>query len=229
VVNADHQPVAGSKTLDNGLRVLNCIAENPQGLTVTQLADRLALHRTVLYRLLLTLGSHEMLVQLPDGSYRLGLGATRLAARVRPDLRSAALGALQRLAEATNATAHLTVLDGDDAVSLAVVEPLNAVAHVAYRVGARHPLSRGAAGMAILLGRPPEPGERAAIRRARRLGYIASHGEIEAGAWGLAAPILAVGAPATASVGVVALSALDPADIAELVLGAAAEVARRLG
>ena len=47
-------------------------------------------------------------------------------------------------------TAHLTIADGDEALALAVIEPSWTDFHVSYRVGARHPLDRGAAGRAIL-------------------------------------------------------------------------------
>src|SRR5919112_460894 len=77
--------------------------------------------------------------------------------RVLPLLRDQALPVLRSLAEAVGATAHLTVADGDEALALAVVEPTWTDFHVAYRVGARHPLTQGAAGKAIGLLDGTEP------------------------------------------------------------------------
>ena len=66
-----------------------------------------------------------------------------------------------------------------------------------YRVGARHPLDQGAAGKAILLGR--EPGSAP---------YAETSGELQAGARGLAAPVLGVDG-LEASVGIVTLGDFD--------------------
>src|SRR3712207_8333823 len=42
----------GSKTLDRGLRLLEVLREEPEGLTVSQLAEALRSHRAAVYRLL---------------------------------------------------------------------------------------------------------------------------------------------------------------------------------
>ena len=139
----------------------------------------------------------------------------RLASRVVPLLRDAALPALRRLAEDVGATAHLTVADGGEALAVAVVEPSWTDYHVAYRVGSRHPLDRGAAGHAL--------------RRARSgvLGYVVSAGELQPGASGIAAAV--VGIPeVSASVGVVALADLDAVTVGPRVEQAAREVADAL-
>jgi DNA-binding IclR family transcriptional regulator len=219
----------GAKTLDNGLRVLAAVAARPDGSSVSDLARIVGLHRTIVYRLLLTLIDHALVSQDPSGHrYRLGSAAAALGIAVRGDLQRVARPYLSRLAEQTGATAHLTVLDGADAVSIAVVEPSQAQMHVAYRVGSRHPLSRGAAGLAILVGGPPRRGERAAVRAGRHRGYVATAGEIQPGAWGLAAPITVVG-PAEASVGVISLGPLSERRTAAAVQAAAAAISAGLG
>jgi DNA-binding IclR family transcriptional regulator len=86
-----------------------------------------------------------------------GLGVLGLAHQVHPLLREAALPALRALAEDIGATAHLTLVDGTEALAVAVVEPTWTDYHVAYRTGFRHPLDRGAAGRAILAGRGMQP------------------------------------------------------------------------
>jgi DNA-binding IclR family transcriptional regulator len=88
---------------------------------------------------------------------------------------------------------------------------------VAYRVGARHPLEQGAAGKAILLGRAPHGGPR----------YVETVGEIQAGAHGVAAPVLGVEG-LEASVGIVSLGDFDARVYGPQVVSAAAEVAGRL-
>ncbi len=204
-----------SQTLDRGLLVLELLAEEAGGLGVTELARRLRVNRTVVYRLLTTLEQHGLVRRDGSGRARLGLGVLQLSRRVQPLLRQAATPVLRALAEDVGATGHLTLADGEEALAVAVVEPTWTDFHVVYRVGSRHPLERGAAGRAILAGRT---GDGSPQR---------TSGELQPGAYGIAAAVL--GVPAVeASVGVVALADLDDEAASAAVLRAAAEVARRL-
>ena len=56
-----------SQTLDRGLRVLDVLAASPGGLTVTELAGRLEVNRTVVYRLVSTLEGHALVRKDPRG------------------------------------------------------------------------------------------------------------------------------------------------------------------
>lgn len=209
-----------SQTLDRGLTVLELLADSSDGMTVTEIAVALEVSRTVVYRLVVTLEQHALLRRGIDGRCRLGMALLALARQVQPVLRDAAVPALRRLADAVGATAHLTVVDGSDAVAVAVVEPSRSDSHVSYRVGSRSALERGAAGRSVLAarasnGRPFEPG------------WIASSGEMQPGAYGIAAPLLAVPG-IEAAVGVVTFSELVVEDVGPKVLRAAGEVARAL-
>ncbi|PRX43415.1 IclR family transcriptional regulator [Prauserella shujinwangii] len=217
---------AYSQTLGRGLRVLELLRAHPDGLGVHAVAERLDLHRTVVYRLLGTLRAHGLVMQGEGGRYRLGAGLLALAGGVRADLRAAAEPRLGALAEKVGATAFLTLAEGDEAVNACAVEPRHARLHVGYRVGVRHALTVSAAGLAILAARPPVAGERAAVTRARARGYAVTSGELEPGAWGLAAPLPAAGV--AASVGVVALTELAEAGVARAVLDTARAIATDL-
>jgi DNA-binding IclR family transcriptional regulator len=204
-----------SQTLDRGLRILDLLAVAPTGRTVAELAADLGVGRTVVYRLLATLEAHQLVHRNPSGRVGLGTGALRLASRVVPLLRDAALPALRRLAEDVGATAHLTVADGGEALAVAVVEPSWTDFHVAYRVGSRHPLDQGAAGHALVRS------------RAGDTGFVVSRGELQPGATGIAAAVLGV-PEVQASVGVVALGDLDTVTVGPRVEQAALEVAAAL-
>ena len=205
-----------SQTLDRGLRVLRVLSESPDGLTVTELSGRLEVNRTVVYRLVSTLEQHGLVRRDARSRLFVGLGVLHLASGVQPLLRDLAMPVLRRLAESVGSTAHLTVADGDEALALAVVEPTWTDFHVSYRVGARHPLSQGAAGKAIALTDPTGSA------------YAVTSGELQSGARGLAAPVLGVEG-LHASVGVVTLDgAIDEDVVAPQVLAAAHEVAERL-
>lgn len=208
-----------SQTLDRGLRVLKLLADTDHGLTVTELSNKLGVNRTVIYRLLATLEQHSLIRRDLGGRARVGLGVLRLGRQVHPLVREAALPALRSLAEEVGATAHLTLVDGNEALAVAVVEPSWTDYHVAYRTGFRHPLDRGAAGRAILAGRRPDP--------ELETGFVLTHGELEAGACGAAAPLLGVGG-IEGSVGVVMLAEAVPEQVGHRVVAAAQEVADAL-
>jgi len=197
-------------------------------LAVSELANELGMHRAGVYRLLATLDEHRLVRRLRGGGYVLDLGLVELAGAVGRDLRSVAEPEVAALAEEVGATAALTVLDGREAVAVLVVEPRNQRMHVAYRVGSRHPVDRGASGVAILSGRPPQPGERPEVVLTRQRGYAVTRDELQPGAFGIAAPISPRGKPADASIGVVGMGDLDEGVIAPHVVEAARSITRAL-
>ena len=210
-----------SQTLDRGLRVLEVLAGSDTGMSVTELAATVGVNRTVVYRLVTTLEQHGLVRRDAAGRLHVGLGVLALARGLQPVLRETANPVLRALAEELGATAHLTVADGAEALAIAVVEPSWTDFHVAYRVGARHPLELGAAGRAILLGREVTAG------RGADVSYVQTVGELQAGARGVAAPVLGVDG-LEASVGIVTLGDLDLDVAGPRVAEAALDVARRL-
>lgn len=204
-----------AQTLDRGLRILSMVAASDTRFTINEIAESLGISRTVAYRLIVTLEDHDLLHRDEQGRVGAGFGMMAFRNAYLPELKSRAGAALTRLADASGATAHLTIADGEDAVALLVVEPRRSDLHVAYRVGARHRLDEGAAGKAILLGRTDEGG------------LASTSGELQPGAEGMAAPVR--GVPGLeASVGIVSLHHIDAATVEPLVLEAARAVATAL-
>lgn len=219
-----------SQTLDRGVRVLEVLAEAERALPVAELAGALGVHRSIVYRILRTLEDHRLVDRASDGSYRLGVGLSALARGVATDLRSASLPEMAAVAEDLGMTCFLTVPDRDDCVTVHSVEPRHALAAVAQRPGSRHPLKRGAPGLALLAGGPPLPGERDAVTKARRDGYAVSSGEVIPGMTSVSAPVLARGVGAIASVAVVfADTWFDRAAIGERLVRAARVITEELG
>ena len=156
-----------SQTLDRGLRVLTVLAGAPGGLTVTELAGR---------------ARGEPHGRLPAGDHA-------RAARAGPP-RRARRGCTSGSASCTSpprcsrccATSRSRCCAGSPRRSAAPPTSPSPTARrrwrwrsssrrgptstSAYRVGARHPLTQGAAGKAILLGR--EPADDRAVRRRPR-------------------------------------------------------------
>ncbi|WP_188194300.1 IclR family transcriptional regulator [Nonomuraea sp. SYSU D8015] len=203
-----------AQTLERGLRLLRLLADGRGGRTPTELSAELSLSRPVVYRLLTTLMNEGFVRRDAEGRVHLGFGVLVLAQAVQPLLRAAAVPTLRRLAEKVGATAHLTVAEGDDGLAVAVVEPSWTNMHVAYREGSRHPLTKGAAGQAIL-----------ALREGRD-DYFVTEGQLQEGARGVAAPV--TGLPwLEASVGVVTFGPLEEST-GPRVVAAAAELSSAL-
>ncbi|MDF0750035.1 helix-turn-helix domain-containing protein [Marinobacter sp. 71-i] len=215
------------QTLSRGLTALELVAQKENGLAIAELAEALGVHRAIVYRLVTTLEGHGLVTRGRDGRICLGGGVVALASRVEPQLRAMARPLLQELAERTRATAFLCVGHGDECVAVEVAEPETLLLRVSYRVGSRHPLERGAAGIAVAALRPERPDDSEALRQARRDGYSITRGQLQAGAVGVAAPLVY---PVDSHfrfegcVGVVALQDLD----VEAATAATVDCARRL-
>jgi DNA-binding IclR family transcriptional regulator len=67
------------------------------------------------------------------------------------------------------------------------------------------------------------------VREARRKGHASSAGELQPGAFGIAAPILVTGREAFASIGVISLTPLDAAVVATRLCSAPQAIATVMG
>jgi DNA-binding IclR family transcriptional regulator len=177
----------GNQTLARGLRVLLAIADSHHGLTVQQVAEQLGVHRSIAYRLLQTLADFGLAARGRDGVYTPGARLATLSEAYLPTLRDVARPVMRTLADRLQSTVSLFVEQGEEAVAITLVEPTTATHHIAFRPGMRTSLTIGAAAYAIVASGPPVPGEAKPVSVARRRGYARSHGEVEPGAYGVAA------------------------------------------
>src|SRR4051794_40512923 len=217
--------LAPSQTLDRGLLCLELIAGADRPLSVDTTAATLGLHRSIVYRLLRTLERRHLVERNDEGEYVPGPYLAVLSRGVRRNLRSAATPALADLCAELQMTAFLVVADVEEAVTIDSVEPTSLDAHVAYRPGTRHPIDRGAPGIAMLAGRPARSGERREVIVARARGWAESEAEVIAGMASIAAPIADQGAIAVLWL---AGNTVDVEEVAAHVVAAATEVTRRL-
>jgi DNA-binding IclR family transcriptional regulator len=212
--------------LDRGLRALDLISLTPDGLTVADLAAQLEIDRAIAYRIVQTLEEHALVFR-QGKRVQLGAGAAILAGRFQHQLVLAAQPVLQEIADVTGASAFLTLAHGArECVPVAGAQPTvqHGPVQVGYRIGVRHPLERGANGIAILALQPPLPDEPERIVRARELGYSVTSGQLQQGATGVAAGFEVPGAVG-ASVGVVAMHDFDIESVAAQVMKGASRLA----
>lgn len=226
--NGSLEPPA-SQTLDRGLRVLELIAGSARPLSTVEVAQDVDLHRSITYRMLRTLEARRLVARDSDGGWLPGSGLAVLASNVLPDIRLAARSVLESLADETAMTAFLVIRDHDEAVTALVVEPRTAIAHVTYRPGRRHPVSRGAPGIALLAGGVPLPGERAEVAVCRERGWAYSESEVLPGMRACSAPLVDADGTCSAAVSVVFVGQHDLDVLGRRVVRAAAEISARSG
>lgn len=217
-----------SQTLDRGLRVLELVSSSPRPVTSAAIATQTGLHRSIAYRMLRTLEDHRLVTRDQQGRWTPGTGLALLAQRVVPHLRVAAHPVLEALAERMEMTAFLVVRDGGEAVTVAVVEPQSAQAHVTYRPGGRHPVTQGAPGLALLAGAPAVAGERFDVGLARDRGWAFSQSEVIAGMKSCSAPVVNAAGSCVAAVAVIFVGDPDPEELGEQVVDAAARLGAAL-
>ncbi|WP_378144294.1 IclR family transcriptional regulator [Cnuibacter sp. UC19_7] len=232
---SDESRAAGgssSQTLSRGIQALEVLAEAEHPLTIAELANRLGLHRSIVYRIVRTLEEHGLVVRNSAGALELGARLAALARSVARDLQTAALPELTAVANELGMTAFVVVLDGDDIVTTLVsVEPRHLHAAVAQRPGTRHSLEAGAPGLAIQMAMPAAA--RPALvesptHRAMPGGYATSHDEVIAGLASVAAPVVVAGRPPAAVAVVYVHHDTDTERIGARLRAAAAAIAAEL-
>lgn len=145
----------GSQTLMRGLDVIEAVAGAASSLS--EIALRLGLTRSTAHRLASALVDRGFLAAAPPAGYRLGSALLRLghAAQEQLDLVQVARPFIEKLAEATQDTVHLGVLDGDEALYLDKIAGQRRI-NISSRVGERQPLTSTGLGKALILDRKPE-------------------------------------------------------------------------
>jgi DNA-binding IclR family transcriptional regulator/sugar lactone lactonase YvrE len=142
----------GTGSIEKALDVLDAIGEAPEGLGQSDLAERLGLPRTTVYRLLATLVTRGMVRRDPLRKvYRLGFRCFEMArqAYAMPDLVAAAALELRALRDLTGETSYLAALDGREVISLERCDGAHSQRSAAV-LGQRKPVHCTSQGKAIL-------------------------------------------------------------------------------
>lgn len=142
----------GTASLDKALDVLDAVGQAPDGMSQADLAARLGLPRTTVYRMLGTLVSRGLLRRDPlRRIYALGSRCFEYAraAYAMPDLVAAAISELRSLRDMTGETTYLATMDVHDSVALERVDGAHAQRSNAA-IGNRRPLNCTSQGKAML-------------------------------------------------------------------------------
>ena len=149
------------RSVERALDALELLAAAGQGgMTLTELADRLAVAKSSAFALLHTLAARGYAAESGkrlDRRYRLGITLAKLgdAAEQQSPLVSMAMPVLESVTDATGLTSRLVVPDGAYAVAVARVDAPGTVRFASY-LGAREYPHCTSAGKALLAALPPE-------------------------------------------------------------------------
>jgi DNA-binding IclR family transcriptional regulator len=201
-----------TQSVDRAIRLLFALGDEPDGVSVSEVARRLELHKSTVSRLLATLQHHELVTQ-DDASelFRLGPGFARLAATQEQDVALVPVlrPILEALARETGETVNLAVLRGRDVFHLDQVEAGRYIASTNW-AGGLSPVHATATGRVLMAFAPasvvdailahdlPRLTDRtltsaAELRKSldvvRRSGHAVIVGELEDGLTALAAPV----------------------------------------
>lgn len=140
------------------LRIFEEIAECPDGIGVTELADRLEINKSTVYRFLATLEEEQYLEQQRETKkYQLGIKMFELASRVmnQVDWTKDIRPFIVDLKDRVNETVHLGIIDAGEVVYIDKVECERSI-RMYSRVGKRAPVYCTGIGKAILAFLPED-------------------------------------------------------------------------
>lgn len=140
------------QSLDRALSLLEEIAASGGEVGITELSNRVELHKSTVHRLLNTLVCKGFVEQNPEtGDYKLGMKILELAGGIFNELeiREQARPYLKELRDTVGETAHLVIRDGEQGVYIDKVESSQAI-RMHSQIGRRIPLHSTAVGKVLL-------------------------------------------------------------------------------
>jgi IclR family acetate operon transcriptional repressor len=146
------------QSLMRGLSILECLARSEGGLTLTDIAHRVALPASTTHRLLGTLEKTGFVYQMGDlGRWYVGLSAFTVGSSflANRDFATHSHAYMRRLMEQCGETANLAILDGSEAVFIDQVQCRETMRTI-VRLGSRVPLHASGVGKAILASLPDD-------------------------------------------------------------------------
>jgi DNA-binding IclR family transcriptional regulator len=246
------------QALHHALNVLETFLEPDQGAQgISEISEALDLNKSRVFRILNTLEQHHFVQRDPETKqYRLGVALMVFGetARKRLEVVQVAASVLDALAEQSEETVHLGVLDGDESVCVARRVSAQSVRLYA-EVGRRAPLHVGGVPKVLLAYLPAEDRHRIlqrstlpriteetvvdpdalerSLAQIRRNGYNVAVGDLDPAVHSIAAPIRDHAGRVVAAVSVAGPShRFPPAKVEatiQLVCQSAAEISRLLG
>ena len=144
------------QAIERAVSILNVFSTDEPELGVTEIADRVGLHKSTVHRFMVNLDAAGLVERNPrSGRYRLGLRIFELGGLVmqQMNLWDEALPFLEGLVHDTGETGHLAVLDGGEAIYIERVEARRAL-RVPSAIGRGYPAHATNLGKVLLADLP---------------------------------------------------------------------------
>lgn len=143
------------QSLDRAIEILEMLTHEKNGFGITALAQKTALHKSTVHRLLKTLMHHGYVERDPESdNYRLGMKILYLASAIldRMDIRLLAKPFLEKLSYETREVVHLAILDEGETVYIDKVESSDSSIRMYSQIGKRGPVHCTGVGKVMLSG-----------------------------------------------------------------------------
>ena len=200
-------------SIQRAVKILDLYDENIKYLGVSEIARKLDINKSTVYRIVNTLKMEELLIQNEDNhKYRLGYKILDIANRMRKQYgdKDIAIEEMKKLRDKTGEAVLLSVYTHMGGVCIEKVETKNAI-KLTSKPGHTTPLHSGATGKILLAYTDPAEREKVLsqnlesytessttdkkeiekqLSKIRKQGYVISWGEVDQGAVGIGAPIL---------------------------------------
>jgi len=141
------------QSLDRAFDILELLSREQHGLNLTEIGNRLDLHKSTVYRLLQALKQRGYIEKSPRGSYRLGMEFIELSSLYlnNLELKTEAQPILRELSSLSANTAFLATLQENEVVYIDKMETHNSLRKYSI-IGQRAPLYCTALGKSMLTG-----------------------------------------------------------------------------
>jgi IclR family KDG regulon transcriptional repressor len=145
------------QSLDRAFDILELLSREQHGLNLTEIGNRLDLHKSTVYRLLQALKERGYIEKSAQGSYRLGMEFIELSSLYlnNLELKTEAQPVLRELSSLSGNTAFLATLQENEVVYIDKMETHNSLRKYSI-IGQRAPLYCTALGKSMLTGMAEE-------------------------------------------------------------------------
>ena len=138
-----------NQSIKRAIQIMHLFNSQEKELSLAEISRKMDIHKSIVYRILITLESEGWLVKNPEtNKYMLGIKLLLLSSVVLDDLvvRKTALPIMKKLSAETGETVVLTMYSDGGAICIKITS----------QVGKFFPLHAGATGLAVLMGMPDE-------------------------------------------------------------------------
>ncbi len=210
------------------MELLQLLSQAGKPVSLTELTQRCGYPKSTVFGLLTTMRSYDVITQMPDGKYALGLRLFEYGRQLERswDISLVARPYMEHLSHLTDASVMLSICEGDSVITLDQVEAQGKL-RIVSDVGARLPIYCTSQGKVFLAYRPVPEAEKLLRRQymiqftphtitdiplllqevgqCRENGYAIENGEYKIGLRSISAPIRTVDGEVKYAVGVIGM------------------------